>query len=95
MLEDRTLEVKWNNNSNKRYLSYLLIYTNDNENHMLDLVQSISMMNVSVDGLKIMSKTDKAIYEVACFVTGLEQLEKLILNLNKNKFIEKVEREIR
>ncbi len=95
MLEDRTLEVKWNNNSNKRYLSYLLIYTNDNENHMLDLVQSISMMNVSVDGIKIMSKTDKAIYEVACFVTGLEQLEKLVLNLNKNKFIEKVEREIR
>ena len=95
MLEDRTLEVKWNNNSNKRYLSYLLIYTKDNENHMLDLVQCISMMNVSVDGIKIMSKTDKSIYEVACFVTGLEQLEKLILNLNKNKFIEKVEREIR
>ena len=95
MLEDRTLEVKWNNNSNKRYLSYLLIYTNDSENHMLDLVQCISMMNVSVDGIKIMSKTDKSIYEVACFVTGLEQLEKLILNLNKNKFIEKVEREIR
>ena len=95
MLEDRTVDVKWNDNSNKRYLTYLLIYTDDNKNHMLDLVQSISMTNVSVDGIKIMSQTDKTIYEVSCFVKGLEQLEKLILNLNKYKFIEKIEREIR
>ena len=95
MLEDRTVEVKWNEKSNKRYLSYLLVHTNDSENHMLDLVQTISMMNVSVDGIKIMSKGEKSIYEIACFTTGLEQLDKLILTLNKNKFIEKVEREIR
>lgn len=95
MLEDRTLEVKWNDNSNKRYLTYLLVYTKDSDNHMLDLIQNISMLNVSVDGIKIMSKTDKLIYEVSCYVTGLEQLEKLILTLNKNKFIEKIEREIR
>ena len=95
MLEDRTVDVKWNNNSNKRYLTYLLIYTNDSKNHMLDLVQSISMSNVSVDGIKIMNQSDKTTYEVSCFVTGIEQLEKLILNLNKNKFIERIEREIR
>ena len=95
MLEDRTLDVKWNSNSNKRYLSYLLIYTNDSKNHMLDIVQSISMANVSVDGIKIMNQTDKTIYEVSCFVTGLEQLEKLMLTLGKSKFIEKIEREIR
>ncbi len=95
MLEDRTVEVKWNEKSNKRYLSYLLVHTNDSENHMLDLVQTISMMNVSVDGIKIMAKGEKSIYEIACFTTGLEQLDKLILTLNKNKFIEKVEREIR
>ena len=95
MLEDRTLEVKWNDNSNKRYLTYLLIYTKDSENHMLDLVQTISMMNINVDGIKIMSKGEKSIYEVACFVTGLEQLDKLLLTLNKNKFIEKVERAFR
>ena len=95
MLEDRTVEVKWNNKSNKRYLTYLLVYTADSDNHMLDLVQTISMMNVSVDSIHIMSKTEKAIYEISCFVTGLEQLEKMFLTLNKQKYIEKVEREIR
>ena len=95
MLEDRTVEVKWNDNSNKRYLTYLLVHTNDSENHMLDLVQTISMMNVSVDGIKIMSKGEKSIYEIACFVTGLEQLEKLLLTLTRNKYIESVERAFR
>ena len=95
MLEDRTVEVKWNDKSNKRYLTYLLVHTNDSDNHMLDLVQTISMMNVSVDGIKIMSKGEKSIYEISCYITGLEQLEKMLLTLNKQKYIEKVEREIR
>ena len=95
MLEDRTVEVKWNDKSNKRYLSYLLVHTNDPDNHMLDLVQTISMMNVSVDSIHIMSKGEKSIYEISCYITGLEQLEKMILTLTRQKYIEKVEREIR
>jgi len=92
MLEDRTLEVKWNNNSNKRYLCGLLIHLNNNDNHMLDLVQTISMMNVNVDGIKTVSRDDKSIYEVNCYVTGLEQLNKLITSLSKNSYVENVER---
>ena len=95
MLEDRTAEVSWNANTNKRYITYLLIYTKDNDNHMLDLVQTISMMNVNVDGIKIINKGEKSMYEVACYVTGLEQLDKMLLVLSKNKYIEKVERAFR
>ena len=62
---------------------------------MLDLVQTISMMNVSVDSIQIMSRGEKSIYEISCFVTGLEQLEKMFIMLNKQKYIEKVERAIR
>ena len=95
MLEDRTLNVQWSTNVNKRYLTYLLIYTNDSENRMLDLVQTISMPSVNVDGVKIVNKGDKIIYEVACYVTGLEQLNRLIMTVSKNTYIDKVEREIR
>ena len=34
MLEDRTIDVTWNNNANKRYLSCILVYTNDIKNHI-------------------------------------------------------------
>ncbi len=95
MLEERTLEVTWNQNVNKRYLTCILVHTNNIENRMLDLMQSISMLNINVDGIQVMSKTDKIIYEINCYVTGLEQLEKLILSLSKNSYVEKVERTMR
>lgn len=95
MLEERTLEVTWNQNANKRYLTCILVHTNNIENRMLDLMQSISMLNINVDGIQVMSKTDKIIYEINCYVTGLEQLEKLILSLSKNSYVEKVERAMR
>ena len=95
MLEDRTVDVSWNTNTNKRYASCILVYVDDTENHMLDLVQNISMTNVSVDGIKVINRGDKNIYEINLYVTGLEQLDKLLLVLNKNSFVEKVERAMR
>ena len=96
MLEDRTLEVFWNqNNNNKRYLTCLLVYTNTSENHMLDLMQTISMSNISVDSIKTVDRADKVIYEVLCYVTSVEQIHKLILSFQKYPYIEKVERAMR
>ena len=96
MLENRTIEVKWNSNINKRYLTILLVYTNDNENHMLDLMQLISMMNVSVDGIKTVNRdSNNFVYEINCYVTGKAQLDKLMLNINKADYVDRVEREMR
>lgn len=95
MLEDRTLEVCWGNNINKRYLTSLLVYTNDSSNHMLDLMQTISMLNVSVDEIKTINRGDNAMYEVGCYVTGLEQLNKVIMTLTKSSYVERIERVMR
>lgn len=95
MLEDRTLEVSWNTNVNKRYMTCLLVHTNSLDNHILDLIQVISMMNVNVDGIKTINRGEVTIYEVNCYVTGLEQLNKLVAAISKNTYIEKVERTMR
>lgn len=95
MLESRTLAVHWNTNINKRYLTNLLIYSNTHDNHMLELIQNISNMNVSVDGIKTMSKTDTILYEVSMYVTGLEQLTKLIAVLEKQAYVDRCERMMR
>lgn len=95
MLETRTLEVHWNSNVNKRYLTNILIYTNTHENHMLDLMQVISSMNVSVDGIKTMSKIDTILYEASIYVTGLDQLTKLFSNLEKQNYVDHCERLMR
>lgn len=95
MLETRTLEVRWNTNVNKRYLTNLLIYSNTHENHMLELIQTISNMNVSVDGIHMMSKVGTILYSASVYVTGLDQLTKLISTLEKQPYVDHAERMMR
>ena len=95
MLEERTLDVAWNSNVNKKYETCILIYTDTTDNHMMDLLQTISMFNINVENIKTISKTDKTVYEVDCYVTGVEQLDKMTLAIKKNTFVEKVERAMR
>ena len=92
MLEDRTVNVSWNTNVNKRYMTTLLVTTESEKSHMLDLIQVISNMNVNVDGITTISKGDTIIYQINCYVTGLDQLDKLIMNIEKNNYVIKLER---
>ncbi len=95
LLDNRTIDVSWNSNTNKRYLANILVYSNTTDNHMLDIIQMISMMNINVDGIKTMNRTNEVVYEISIYVTGVEQLDKLMLSFNKLGYIEKVERLIR
>ena len=70
-MDERTVEVLWNDNTNKRYLTSVLIHTNTSDNHMLDLMQAISMVNVSVDSMNTVSKVDKVTYEVNGIKLGI------------------------
>lgn len=95
VIDNRTVEVKWSENTNKRYLSILLVYSNTLDNHMVDIIQKTSKLDINVDGIKSIYKTDVLVYEVTTYVKGLDQLNNLIFNLNKESFITKVERVIR
>lgn len=94
-LEDRTVDVSWNEKGKAKYLSSVLVYSNTKENHMLDLIQSVSGFNVNIDGVKTMNKTGNIIYEITFYVNDLDMLDKFILALAKNKFAERVERTMR
>ncbi|MBQ2639375.1 MAG: bifunctional (p)ppGpp synthetase/guanosine-3',5'-bis(diphosphate) 3'-pyrophosphohydrolase [Bacilli bacterium] len=95
MLENRNVEVNWNDNTNNRYLAILLVYSNTLDNHIVDLIQAISMLNVNVDGIKTINKTEQLTYEAHLYVNSLEQLNKVILALDKIKYVIKVERLMR
>ena len=91
-LEDRTVEVKWNHNVNKKYLSCLLIYSNSSENHLSDIEKALSTVNIGIEESRILNK-NKYIYEITIYVSSLEQLNKVITMLSNNDYIDNVERE--
>ena len=91
-LEDRIVDVKWNSNVNKKYLSYIIVYSNSHDNNMLELLKDLSYINVSVEEVKILDKDDNYVYEISIYVDGIDQLDKIITTLNNKKYIENVER---
>jgi len=91
-LEERNVEVTWNENKNKRYLTCLIIHTTETEDHMLDIVQKANILDIPVDSIHTMSKVGGAIYELKVYVRNLEHLNKLLIEFNKQPYIEKVER---
>ena len=68
VIDNRTVEVKWSDSTNKRYLSIILVYSNSMDNHMIDIIQKTSKLDISVDGIKSMYKTDAIVYEVTTYV---------------------------
>jgi len=95
-LDDRIIEVKWNDNSNnKRYLTSILVYCNNKENYMADIIQKINMLGIGVDEIRNAYQAEGSIYQVNCYVTSKKSLDKLFTELNNQTYITKVERLMR
>ena len=94
-LDDRTVNVSWNENTNKKYVSNLVIYSNSRDNNMVDLVQKISKQDINIERINMVFQQEVAVYEITVYVSGLKQLNNLLLQLDKISYIDKVERLIR
>ena len=91
-IENRIVDVKWNNNTNKKYLCELLIHSNTLDDHIVDIIQRVTKPDVTIDGIKTMSKTNVIVYNLSLYVRSVEQLNMLIFNLEKEPYITNVER---
>ena len=94
-LEDRMINVKWNENPKSKYLSSILITAKKNDKAMLEIMQRASTGNISIDNIKTLSRTDNVIYEVALWVNSLDRLNIFIRDLNALDYIDSVERIMR
>ncbi len=94
LLENRTVTVHWNEKTNQKYLSVVVIYTNTLENKLVDIIQKISMVDVSVQKINTINRIDQLVYEVDLYVSCVDKLNKLLQELSKLSCVEKVERVI-
>ncbi len=94
-LDDRCIEVKWDDKRSNKYYSDLLIRTNSLENKLADIIQVTSKLGVNISSIKTISRNDAAIYEMEAVVKDKEHLDKLILDLDNLPYIISVERLIK
>ncbi len=92
-LDERLINVKWNENLSKRFPTDLLIYTSPDDN-LLDIITKASSNNIAIDSVYTITKNDFKIYAITILVENTEKLDKFCKELNNLKFIQKVERQM-
>ena len=91
-LDNRMINVRWNDKTAGKFLTSVVIYAKANDKAMMDIIQKASSVGINVDSIKTINKTETIIYEVDVFVTGIEQLNKLVKELMNLKYITNVVR---
>ena len=92
-LDERLINVKWNEATVKKFATDLLVYTNPDDN-LLDIIAKATASNLIIDSVSTMSKSDLKIYDLTVLVENKEKLDKFCNDLNNLKFVTKVERQI-
>ena len=92
-IDERLINVKWNDNVTKKYPSDILAYTNAFDN-LLDIITKASSSGIIIDSISTINKSDYKVYNMTVLVENKEKLEKFINDLLNLKFVQKVERSV-
>ena len=92
-IDERLINVKWNNSITKKYPSDILVYTNTFDN-LLDIITKASSSGIIIDSISTINKSDYKVYNMTVLVENKEKLEKFMSDLLNLKFVQKVERSV-
>ena len=92
-LDERLINVKWNDGLNKKFPTDLLVYTTPHDN-LLDIITKASSNNITIDSVTTITKSDLKIYSLTVLVENTSRLDKFIKDLDNLSDISKVERQI-
>ena len=92
-IDERLINVKWNDNVTKKYPSDILVYTNAFDN-LLDIITKASSSGIIIDSISTINKSDYKVYNMTVLVENKEKLEKFINDLLNLNFVQKVERSV-
>ena len=92
-LDERLINVKWNDELTKKFPTDILIYTTPNDN-LLDIITAASTNNIIIDSMTTITKNEFRIYTLTILVENTIKLDKFANYLNNLSFVNKVERQI-
>ena len=91
-LEDRIVDVKFNEVTKNRYLTNISINLKNNQNKLGDLLNKITGRNLIIDSVHTIYKDNIISYKISLYVPNLDILQKLISDLAKVRYVREVER---
>ncbi len=92
-LDERLINVKWNDNLNKKYPTDLLIYTNEDD-ILLDIITKASSNDVVIDSIFTLNKSSLKVLSVTVLVKNIDVLDKFCKDLYNIGSVLKIERQM-
>ena len=90
-VDERLIQVKWNNDSSKKYFADLIVHTNTSDN-LLDIITKASLNNIIIDSISTINKSEYKVYRLTILVENTLKFDKFMVDLTNLPFTLKVER---
>ncbi len=90
-LNDRLIQVRWNNEVNKKYFTDIIIHTNTSDN-LLDIITKASLNGITIDSISTINKSEYKVYRLTVMVENTSKLDKFMIDLTNLPFTLSVER---
>lgn len=94
-LEERFIEVTWNNKNTKKYPTSLLIKALEGKNVLMDIIAKTSNSTITIESINTIKSKEEFVFEVTVLVENKTKLNKYINDLTSLSNIISVERLIK
>lgn len=91
-LNERIINVHWNDNASKKYVTNVVIYTEKKDNLLLDIISKTTSMNVGVKSVNTINNTDYNAYDLDILVDDKETLDRYMNVIGQLPFVTSIER---
>ena len=94
-LDERIIEVKWNNKITKKYSTNILITANENNNLLINIINKTSSNDITIQSINNLSTSSRYLYDINVLVDNIDRLNKFMTDINSIKGVVNVERIIK
>ncbi len=94
-LDERLVEVKWNESLNKKYPTSILVRSEDNKNVLLDIISKTANTDITVQSINSLNSKGDFLFEITILVDSKEKLVKFMNDLHMIPSVIEVERFIK
>jgi GTP pyrophosphokinase len=93
-LQERIIDVKWNESLMKKYPTSLFIRSIEGKNILMDIIAKTSNTDITIESIRTINSSEDYLYEITILVESKELLDKYINDLYMISEIKDVERKI-
>ena len=94
-VSERLINVRWNDDIEKRYATNIMVYTNTNKDLVLTIASITQSNNLSIKSMNTIKNDGKYTFEIKVAVNNLEKLKKYMNDIEALDEVIGVERVIR